>query len=125
MRVAAILLCTFIAGSAVAKSKPKPAPKKPAPAAAPAPAPVDTPAPVARPAAAAPAPRPANAREVVKQESKIEFDERIVQGQRASGAIYLFQRGESEFRSLVQVPTSFTYRTVEIVLPEDKREDKR
>ena len=128
MRVAAIVLCTFVAGSAFAKPKPKPAPKKSAPAAqvpaanTPAPSrPAASPPPAPSRPAASPLPRPANAREVVKQESKIEFDERVVQGQRAAGAIYLFQRGESEFRSMVEVPSSFIARTIEIVLPEDKR----
>jgi hypothetical protein len=59
-------------------------------------------------------------RDVVQRESKIEFDERLVQGQTASGAIYLFQRGESEFNSMVRLPTTFRERTVENVLG-DKR----
>ncbi len=56
-----------------------------------------------------------SAREVVKRESKIEFDERVVQGQRAQGAVYLFQRAETEFRSLVRTPGSFRARTINIV----------
>ena len=103
---------------APAKSAPaKPAAKKAPPMPTPTLVPVTTTAPPPRPATA----RPGNAREVVKQESKIEFDERVVQGQRAAGAIYLFQRGESEFRSMVQVPTSFMDRTIKIVLPEAPR----
>lgn len=65
---------------------------------------------------AAPAPA-APAREVVHRESHIEFDERLVQGQTAAGAIYLFQRGGSEFRSMVKLPESFRDRTVRPILP--------
>ena len=64
-----------------------------------------TAAPVARPAPTG------NARETVQRESHIEFDERLVQGQTAAGAIYLFQRGESEFRSMIRLPESFRERT--------------
>jgi hypothetical protein len=67
----------------------------------------------------APAPRAATrteaARDVVREESKIEFDDRMVQGQTASGAIYLFQRGESEFNSMVHAPTTFRERTLQKV----------
>ena len=63
------------------------------------------------------APAPAPAREVVQRESHIEFDERLVQGQTAAGAIYLFQRGESEFKSMVKLPESFRDRTVRPLLP--------
>ena len=50
--------------------------------------------------------------DVVERESRIEFDERVVHGQSAAGAIYLFQRAPSEFRSIVDVPDSFRARTV-------------
>jgi hypothetical protein len=50
-----------------------------------------------------------------ERESRIEFDERLVQGQTASGAIYLFQRGESEFLSMVRVPSTFRERTMQKV----------
>jgi hypothetical protein len=56
-------------------------------------------------------------REAVRQESRIEFDERMLRGQSASGAIYLFQRSPSEFKSIVKVPDSFRLRTVEIISP--------
>jgi hypothetical protein len=56
-------------------------------------------------------------REAVRQESRIEFDERMLRGQSASGVIYLFQRTPSEFKSIVQVPDSFRPRTVEILSP--------
>jgi len=56
-------------------------------------------------------------REVVERESHIEFDERVVRGQTAAGAIYLFQRAPSEFKSIVQVPDSFRSRTVELLSP--------
>jgi hypothetical protein len=48
---------------------------------------------------------------VVEHESHIEFDERLVHGQTAAGAIYLFQRAPSEFKSVVQPPESFRART--------------
>lgn len=57
-------------------------------------------------------------KEVIKRESKIEFDERVVQGQRAQGAVYLFQRAESKFGSLVKTPGSFRERTVRQVFGE-------
>jgi hypothetical protein len=59
----------------------------------------------------------ATTRETVRQESRIEFDERMLRGQSASGVIYLFQRSPSEFKSIVQVPDSFRPRTVEILSP--------
>jgi len=60
-------------------------------------------------------------RDVVKRESKIEFDERVVQGQRAQGAVYLFQRAETEFTSLVKTPETFRLRTVESVYGDARR----
>jgi hypothetical protein len=66
----------------------------------------DTPA----PAAGARAPH-----EVVEHESRIEFDERMVRGQTAAGAIYLFQRAPTEFKSIVQVPDSFRVRTTSML----------
>jgi hypothetical protein len=78
----------------------------------PAPAPA-TPGDKAAPPAAAPPPRDAAARE-----SRIEFDERLVQGQTAAGAVYLFQRGSSEFRSMVQAPDNFRIRTIRTVYPD-------
>jgi hypothetical protein len=75
-------------------------------------------APAARAMGPAPGTRAAADREVVKRESRIEFDERLVQGQTAAGAIYLFQRSESELRSMVHVPDSFQDRTLRSVFPE-------
>ena len=61
-------------------------------------------------------------RETVRQESRIEFDARMLRGQSASGVIYLFQRSPSEFKSIVQVPDSFRARTVEMLTPgQEKR----
>lgn len=94
----------------------KEAPKKETPAAA---APEKT-APKKAAAAAAPAPVD-NSRETVKRESKIEFDERVVQGQRAQGAVYLFQRAETPFSSLVKTPESFRSRTVDSVYGDARR----
>jgi hypothetical protein len=62
-----------------------------------------------------------SAREVVQRESRIEFDERLVQGQTASGAVYLFQRGEAEFHSMVNVPTAFRDRTVRQLYPSPQK----
>ena len=70
---------------------------------------------------AAPEPKPETTREVVKRESKIEFDERVVQGQRAQGAVYLFQRAESPFSSLVKSPDSFRSRTIDSVYGDARR----
>lgn len=53
--------------------------------------------------------------EVVERESHIEFDERMVRGQTAAGAIYLFQRAPSEFKSVVQPPDSFRSRTTSML----------
>jgi hypothetical protein len=96
----------------------------PKPKAAPAPkaavAPKDPPK---REVAATGAPAPAAAggasaaHEVVERESRIEFDERVVHGQSATGAIFLFQRAPSDFKSIVDVPDSFRDRTVELVKP--------
>jgi hypothetical protein len=71
--------------------------------------------------AAAGAPSTASAaHQVVERESRIEFDERMVKGQSAAGAIYLFQRSPTEFKSIVQVPDSFRTRTVAVVAKPDK-----
>jgi len=58
--------------------------------------------------------------ESLKQESRIEFDERMLKGQTASGVIYLFQRTPSDWKSIVEVPESFRPRTVEILEGETK-----
>ena len=55
--------------------------------------------------------------DVVEHESRIEFDERMVRGQSAAGAIFLFQRTPSDLKSIVEVPTSFRERTVELLQP--------
>jgi len=73
------------------------------------------------PAAAADAkPRPSGptaGHEVVEHESRIEFDERMVRGQSAAGAIFLFQRTPSELKSIVEIPDSFRPKTVELLQP--------
>ena len=91
------------------KSKPASAPKKP-PKQPPAVATDSTES--AKPGAAAGA-----GHEVVEHESRIEFDERMVRGQTAAGAIFLFQRTPSDLKSIVEIPTSFRERTVELVQP--------
>lgn len=61
-------------------------------------------------------------RESVRQESRIEFDERMLRGQSAAGVIYLFQRTPSDWKSIVEVPDSFRGRTVNVLAPaEDKK----
>jgi hypothetical protein len=60
---------------------------------------------------------PATAHQVVERESHIEFDERMVRGQSAAGAIYLFNRSPNEFKSIVKVPEGFRPRTVALVAP--------
>ncbi len=91
-----------------APRKPRPSPPPPA---RPAPAP-------GRPAPARPQPAAAPREAAAQRESRIEFDERLVQGQTAAGAIYLFQRGEGELRTMVRVPESFKDRTIRQVYPE-------
>ncbi len=60
-------------------------------------------------------------RESVRQESRIEFDERMLRGQSAAGVIYLFQRTPSDWKSTVEVPDSFRQRTVEVVTPAEEK----
>jgi hypothetical protein len=60
---------------------------------------------------------PPTGHQVVERESHIEFDERMVRGQSAAGAIYLFNRQPSEFKSIVKVPESFRSRTTTLVAP--------
>ncbi len=109
-----------VAGKGKAKAKPPvapPPPHKSKPAAAPKEA-----AKPAAPETAGPSkvakPEPARtAHEVVEHESRIEFDERMVKGQSAAGAIFLFQRTPSEFKSIVEVPDSFRVKTVDLLQP--------
>jgi hypothetical protein len=69
--------------------------------------------------------RPGNAqtplRESVRQESRIEFDERMLRGQSAAGVIYLFQRTPSDWKSIVEVPDSFRARTINLVAPVEEK----
>lgn len=60
-------------------------------------------------------------RESVRQESRIEFDERMLRGQSAAGVIYLFQRSPSDWKSTVEVPDSFRQRTVDVVTPAEEK----
>ena len=60
-------------------------------------------------------------KETARQESRIEFDERLLRGQSASGVIYLFQRTPSDWKSIVEVPSSFRDRTVNILSPTEDR----
>jgi len=71
---------------------------------------------------ARPADSRAPVRESVRQESRIEFDERMLKGQSAAGVIYLFQRSPSDWKSIVEVPDSFRARTTSVLTPaEDKK----
>jgi hypothetical protein len=120
-----MLLCTMTPDAFARKKHPeakRPEAAKPAPPpASPLRGAVPTP-PRPTPRASTPPEAPVHGpgRDVVQRESKIEFDERLVQGQTASGAIYLFQRGESEFNSMVRLPSTFRERTVENVLGEKR-----
>jgi hypothetical protein len=60
-------------------------------------------------------------RESVRQESRIEFDERMLRGQSAAGVIYLFQRTPSDWKSIVEVPGSFRARTVNVLAPTEEK----
>jgi hypothetical protein len=75
-----------------------------------APAPEPEPVKPAAPAAAA-----VKAGDAARRESRIEFDERMVQGQTAAGAIYLFQRADAAFSSMIAAPASFRDRTLRTV----------
>jgi hypothetical protein len=61
-------------------------------------------------------------RESARQESRIEFDERMLRGQSASGVIYLFQRTPSDWKSIVEVPHSFRERTVNVLTPIEEKQ---
>jgi hypothetical protein len=95
--------------------------RHPAGAAKPAPKPEPAETPPAKAEVPAETPKPdashggAPTHSVVEHESHIEFDERMVKGQTAAGAIYLFQRSPTEFKTIVQVPESFRPRTVAIL----------
>ena len=60
-------------------------------------------------------------RESARQESRIEFDERLLRGQSAAGVIYLFQRTPSEWKSIVQVPDGFRDRTVSVLHSDEEK----
>ena len=60
--------------------------------------------------------------ESARQESRIEFDERMLRGQSAAGVIYLFQRTPSDWKSIVEVPDSFRERTVKVLAPAEERQ---
>jgi hypothetical protein len=60
-------------------------------------------------------------RESIRQESRIEFDERMLRGQSAAGVIYLFQRTPSDWKSIVEVPDTFRARTTNVLAPAEER----
>jgi hypothetical protein len=93
-------LAVFVAVDADAGPKKKPAPKKPA-AAAPA-----TPAPAT--AEAAPAGGDAGGAPGVRGPTRIDFDDRLIQGQtNKSGAVYLYDRKELKIRSMIKKRENF------------------
>lgn len=106
MRTLLVILAVFAATSAAAAPKKKPAPaaaKKPAPAAVPSaiPSRAGTPeeAPPADTAAAPPTSR---------GPTRIDFDDRLIQGQsNKSGAVYLYDRKELKVRSMIKKRESF------------------
>jgi hypothetical protein len=75
----------------------------------------------AAPAQARPAEDRTPPRESIRQESRIEFDERMLRGQSAAGVIYLFQRTPSDWKSIVEVPDSFRARTTNVLAPAEER----
>lgn len=75
----------------------------------------------AAPAQARPTEERTQARESVRQESRIEFDERMLRGQSAAGVIYLFQRTPSDWKSIVEVPDGFRARTTNVLAPAEER----
>jgi hypothetical protein len=103
--------------AATPKPKKKPAAAKP-PAATPKPKPAATPKDAPAESAKPPSGGASTAHEVVEHESRIEFDERMVRGQSAAGAIFLFQRTPSDLKSIVEVPESFRPKTVEMLQPQ-------
>ncbi len=110
---ASTVLCASYALAQKTSGKPSPTSKHAQDAAKPAPpskagAPASSAAPAAAPAAS-------SGHEVVEKESNIEFDERTVKGQTAAGAIYLFQRSPSEFKSIIKVPDTFRPRTTDLL----------
>jgi hypothetical protein len=121
LRLALVVIALLAGPAAAERGKPPPRRERPKPAkpvkpdvTAPAPAPEpEAPKPeAAKPAAAKPA---AKAGDAAHRESRIEFDERMVQGQTAAGAIYLFQRADAAFSSMIAPPVSFRERTIRTV----------
>ncbi len=69
-----------------------------------------TPTPAAAPAAPAPAPAESGGGVMTRRRgpSRVDFDDRLIQGQtNKSGAIYIFERKSSELHSMVRRRTTF------------------
>jgi hypothetical protein len=116
--VLALAVSTFMCTGYALAQKTSGRPAKHAPdaaAAKPAAAPKASASPAASSGASAPAPAASSGHDVVEKESNIEFDERTVKGQTAAGAIYLFQRSPSEFKSIIKVPDTFRPRTTDLL----------
>jgi hypothetical protein len=112
---ASTVLCAGYALAQKTSGKPSPAPKHAPDAAAAKPAPSSKASAPASSSAPPAAPAASSGHEVVEKESNIEFDERTVKGQTAAGAIYLFQRSPSEFKSIIKVPDTFRPRTTDLL----------
>ncbi len=62
----------------------------------------------------------------LQRSTRIEFDARLVRGEKASGAVYLFQRAPRRFPPLVDLRRSYLERVVRPVLqraPDEKKEE--
>jgi len=58
----------------------------------------------------------------IKRGERIEFDERLIQGQTAkAGALYLFDRKPSDLRSMVHERESYRTEMVEQVFPQESK----
>jgi hypothetical protein len=79
--------------------------------------PPESSAPVRTPSAAKAAPEPDTSGEI-KRGDRIEFDERLIQGQTAkAGALYLFDRKPSDLRSMVHERSSYRTEIVHEIFP--------
>ena len=114
----AAAVASLVVAPVTAEAK-KAAAKKPAAKVEEKAAPEEKPAPAARKGGAdkgAPAGEPGG--EEIRRGERVEFDERLIQGQTAkAGAVYLFERMSSDLRSMVKERSSFKEEVVEPVFP--------
>jgi hypothetical protein len=105
MRLLLFALCAALPASAAAAAPPK---KKPVPV--PAPLAVARTTPATRPSATSPDPVPGEqpAGSSVRGPTRIDFDDRLIQGQtNKSGAVYLYDRKELKIRSMIKKRENF------------------